>query len=373
MITHKYTSLKKPIYCQGGYYHMPVLELVRRLPGYSGEIGLNGTRYPVSQLQLHRPRGHYIHGIWLRLANALMNKGGLRGIGHPCVPGLFYPQIDPTRGTKQIDSWPCGLTTLAVNVTGCPSIPHAVSFIAEPFMALSVRSEWTHFEHYIQAMKSKYRIRVRKVLDTSAVFDRCSCHGSTDVAWLKQAGELLASTLATRVVALPENIPAMLLSFSEVFGHNFLMYRYSLKGHVVGFVTGIKIGDTLHALHLGYDAERTDGMHLYERCLLDMIDLGIQMGAKTVQMGRTATEIKSTLGAEPIENSMVFFIRNPTIRWLLSTYSRNFYQPASYTLRHPFSSIGMKGNQNAPQSVEKIITDATGTSKPTRPSYQPSG
>ncbi len=321
---------------------MSVLQLVRHLPGYSDEIVLNGIQYPVSQLRLHRPHGHYIHSIWLRLANVLLNKGGLRGIGHSCVPGLFFPQLDPTKGHKQIGSWPCGLTTLAVNVTGTPRIPQAVTFEAEPFMALHLRPEWTQREQYIQAMKSKYRLRIRKVLEASASLERCACHGSTDVDWLNQAAHLLRSTLATRVVALPENIPAMLQAFIKVFGHNFLMFRYALNGQAVGFVTGLKIGDTLHALHLGYDAEKTDGMHLYERCLLDMVEIGIQMGVKTVQMGRTATEIKSTLGAEPLQNSLVFFVRNPLLRALLKAYARSVYQPPPFTLRHPFSSKSTK-------------------------------
>ncbi|MFM7586588.1 MAG: hypothetical protein ACKO6M_06170, partial [Bacteroidota bacterium] len=110
----------------------------------------------------------------------------------------------------------------------------------------------------------------------------------------------------------------------------------------VGFVTGLKIGDTLHALHLGYDAEKTEGMHLYERCLLDMVEMGIQMGVKTVQMGRTATEIKSTLGAEPLQNSLVFFVRNPLLRALLKAYARSVYQPPPFTLRHPFASKSAK-------------------------------
>ncbi|MBM3919184.1 MAG: GNAT family N-acetyltransferase [Sphingomonadales bacterium] len=334
---------------------MPVLQLVRRLPGYSGEIGLDGIQYPVSQLRLHQPQGHYIHGLWLRLANALLNRGGLRGVGHPCVPGLFFPHLDQSRGYKQINGWPRGLTTLAVNVTGTPPIPQAVTFEAEPYMALQLRPEWTKFEHYTQAMKSKYRLRVRKVIDSSATLERCICHGSTDSAWLNQAGQLLSSTLATRVVALTENIPAMLLSFSAVFGPDFLMYRYSLNDEPVGFVTGLKIDDTLHALHLGYDAERTEGIHLYERCLLDMIDTGIQMGVKTVQMGRTATEIKSALGAVPVQNSLVFFVRNPVFRLLLRAYARYIYQPPPYTLRHPFTSP--QSNANANQLVGILAFD----------------
>jgi predicted N-acyltransferase len=134
----------------------------------------------------------------------------------------------------------------------------------------------------------------------------------------------------------------MLQAFIKVFGQNFLMFRYSLNGQTVGFVTGLKIGDTLHALHLGYDAVHTEGMHLYERCLFDMIDMGIQMGMKTVQMGRTATEIKSCLGAEPLQNSLVFFVRNPIFRAILRAYARYIYQPPPFTLRHPFASPSTK-------------------------------
>jgi len=338
---------------------MPVFQMVRRLPGYSGEISLNGCPYPVSQLRLHCPRGHYVHTIWLRLANVLLNKGGLRGIGHTCIPGLFFPQLDPRRGHRQVEPWPFGLTTLAVNVAGRPTIRDAVTFLAEPFMALTLRPEWNTIEHYMQAMKSKYRLRVRKAYALSDVFERCDCHGSTDKQWMSKAGQLLSDTLATRVVALPENIPAMLQTFSEVFGPDFLMYRYTLEGQPVGFVTGLILGDTLHALHLGYDPERTQGLHLYERCLLDMIDTGIQMGVKTVQLGRTATEIKSTLGAEPVENSMVFFVRNPFLRLILRAYARFSYHPPAYILRHPFASGPTKVALPPGSTAEERLSETT--------------
>ncbi len=52
-----------------------------------------------------------------------------------------------------------------------------------------------------------------------------------------------------------------------------------------------------HFIGLDYDFNKTDA--IYQRMLNDYIRQGLSLGVKEINLGRTASEIKSTLGATP--------------------------------------------------------------------------
>lgn len=52
---------------------------------------------------------------------------------------------------------------------------------------------------------------------------------------------------------------------------------------------------------LGYDKELQKPKQLYLNMLLDMVDFAIEHQLESIVFGRTALEIKSTVGAEPVQ------------------------------------------------------------------------
>ncbi|MDE0600124.1 MAG: hypothetical protein OSB51_13250, partial [Dokdonia donghaensis] len=52
-----------------------------------------------------------------------------------------------------------------------------------------------------------------------------------------------------------------------------------------------------HFIGLNYEFNKTDAV--YQRMLNDYIRQGLSLGVKEINLGRTASEIKSTLGAVP--------------------------------------------------------------------------
>ena len=62
---------------------------------------------------------------------------------------------------------------------------------------------------------------------------------------------------------------------------------------------------------MGFESEINKERALYQRMLFEFIAWGISLGAVRVVMGRTALEIKSTLGAFPIALSTFVHINFP--------------------------------------------------------------
>jgi hypothetical protein len=88
-------------------------------------------------------------------------------------------------------------------------------------------------------------------------------------------------------------------------------------------------------MHLGLTDQAAQDQ-LYQRMMYDVIEYGIVQKDEFVCLGRTATEIKSTMGAVPVENSYVFHAKNKIIRNIIALYKNRFYKPKSYQLRNPF-------------------------------------
>lgn len=299
-------------------------------------LRVNTQSVPHSNVALHHPTGKYVHRVLLKLASLLLDKGGVRTVGHAGAPGLLLPELDPARGVKQIPIWPKGYSAVALNVLGRPEVKDAVTVTAEPFMVLELDSAWKTFEDYLGAMKTKYRTRAKRAMTLSAHCEQCACADWPDADWLEWAGELLGKTLADKVVALPEDLRDLLATFKRVYGSDFHVLGYRSHGKWVGFITALHECDTLYALHMGFEPDFAREAQFYQRSMMDVVALGIELGVRRVNMGRTATEIKSTLGAEPVENSYVFMANCRWMRWLVQAYVRWFHRLPKYELRSPF-------------------------------------
>lgn len=311
-------------------------ELIQHLPGYAGMLRVNGQTLPHSVVALQRSTGKYVHRMLLRLFSVFLDKGGVRTVGHPGAPGLVLPDLDSARGIDQVPIWPKGYTAVAVNVLGQPTVADGVTVPAEPFMVLELDPAWTTFSDYLDAMKTKYRTRAKRALTLSAHCEQCACTDWPDDDWLTWAAELLGKTLADKVVALPEDLRSLLATFKRVYGSDFHVLGYRSHGAWVGFITALRDGDTLYALHMGFEPDFAREAQFYQRSMMDVVALGISLGVARVNMGRTATEIKSTLGAQPVENSYVFLANCAWMRWLVAGYVRWFHRLPSYELRSPF-------------------------------------
>ena len=86
------------------------------------------------------------------------------------------------------------------------------------------------------------------------------------------------------------------------------MEAYFLDEKLVGFTTTINNGHELEAHYLGYDAKVNGPTMLYLNMLYDMIKYGIEIGVNDIVLSRTALEIKSSVGAKPV--NMYFYLRH---------------------------------------------------------------
>ncbi len=300
----------------------------------SDSVCIENELLPTSYFELSKPTGKYLPGFLLKLLNKIYKNGFVRMIGNANCPGLYFPKLQEISTTKKgtLDL-NCGF--LIANILGNENLPNAIVIEAEPYMVLKIRSEWLCFEDYLNAMNSKYRIRTNKVLETSKEYDCKLLNHREANEWIPQCAKMLGNNLKEKTLAISSNLPAMLHTFSRVLKSDYVVWGYYRNENLCGFIAAIPDKNGLYAMHIGLNDEAANNQ-LYQRMLYDLIGFSISTKKEFVTFGRTATEIKSTLGAVAVENSYVFFSKSKSLFYLVKLYKNYFHKPKKYTLRNPF-------------------------------------
>mgnify|MGYP000462072924 CR=1 FL=1 len=207
--------------------------------------------------------------------------------------------------------------------------PGWFSFEADPFMVLSIRSHWAQLSDYEQDLRKKYRARLKKNQQlTRAVAVQPVSLEDPDLR--ARCAKLLEQTLVDKVVALPGDTEALLLKFALCFGSKFKAWGFFSGGVLEAFITLVEDGPVLRAMHFGKSTDSDPS--LYSKAMFHAIELGIEGSFAEVHLGRTATEIKSTYGAQARPNYFSFYTQNWWWRRLLKRAQKR-YLPGVYTLR----------------------------------------
>lgn len=208
----------------------------------------------------------------------------------------------------------------------------------ESDMSLTIPDEWNNFDDYLNALSSKYRVRAKKV------FSLCNENGVTckefdynDIA----ANEDRLFDLYNKVMA---NADFKLGSLSkdyfrlqkEQLPHNYHVFAYYHQGEIIGFISAFITGGKMEVHYTGMDHNLCRPLHLYQHMMYDMIKAGIQHQVKRIHFGRTAPEIKSTIGAAPSAMYGYLKHRNPVFNFLVAKPYTARLKPKQYTFRSPF-------------------------------------
>ena len=308
-------------------------QLQSAFSNFGGSMYLDGKSFPYSYLELSKPTGKYVDRTILKAINLLSTKGFIHYAGNACSPGLQFPEISNSGHAVIEDANNCGVQI--INVLGSPLLSNAVTIPAEPFMNLEIRETWKSFEDYISNMSSKYRVRTNKVLTTTENYSVQALSIQQANEWIPQCAQMLGHTLKDKTLAISPNISAMLHTFVRTLKDDFKVWGYYKDAMLCGFISAIDSNDGTYAMHLGLTDEAAEDS-LYQRMMYDVIRHGIENQSQFVCLGRTATEIKSTMGAIPVENSYLFFTKGKVLMAVIKGYKKFFHRTKSYQIRNPF-------------------------------------
>jgi len=212
------------------------------------------------------------------------------------------------------------------------------AFNVEPNMKLEVSSDWNSFDDYLSALKTKFRVKAKKALKISNELEVESLTAESLATHLKSMTELYLTVTSKASFNLGEFRLKTYQQLKETLGDNYLLRSYSLKGKLVGFLSGVINGNSLDAHFVGIDYKLNRIYGIYQRMLYDYIQMAIEHQLKTINFGRTASEIKSSVGAVP-EHLTIYIRHKKTITNKFLRLFLQRIQPSEFNQKFPFKQI----------------------------------
>ncbi|MCT2407576.1 GNAT family N-acetyltransferase [Chryseobacterium antibioticum] len=210
-------------------------------------------------------------------------------------------------------------------------------FSVQPNMMLKLKEDWTFFEDYLNDFSKKYRTRVRSARKKFEGIEKYEMNLDDIKKHQKEMNILyqnVAENAPFNTFFLAEN---HFERMKENLNQNFKIFGYFLDQKLIGFYTLILNNEDIDTYFLGYNKELQKEKQLYLNMLLDMVEYAITHQFKRIIFGRTALEIKSTIGAEPLEIFGLIKHNNSLINLFMKRIFRVLNPKKEWIQRKPFT------------------------------------
>jgi hypothetical protein len=209
-------------------------------------------------------------------------------------------------------------------------------FFVEPNMVVDIPSNVNSLGDYIALFSKKYRNRAKSILKTGAALERKNLSLEEVKKYESEIYALYESVYEKakfKLLKLPANYFSRL---KELFSSDFIVTGFFLEGKLLAFSSSILMPDkSLEAHYIGLDYSLNQEYDLYQNILYCNIDLAIQNRKAKVNLGRTAAEIKTTVGAKAVDLICYVKPQNTLSRLIMNPFI-SFLQPGEWTARNPF-------------------------------------
>ena len=170
---------------------------------------------------------------------------------------------------------------------------------AEPNMIFKLNSNWKTFEDYNDDLKSKYRVKVNKADKTSSGLTAKLFNEDDFKVYKEELQQLYENTISNADFNAQVLDLNTYIKLRALYKDNFIVKAYFYEDKLVGFLSALDNNNHLDAHFIGLDYELNKTYAIYPRILNDYVRLGIERQVSQINFGRTASEIKSTIGATP--------------------------------------------------------------------------
>ena len=204
-------------------------------------------------------------------------------------------------------------------------------FQVDPNMV--VKNAWKTMPAYVAAMRTKYRQRYQSTLKKSAGISAQKLSFIQIVDYKDELNALFRNVVRLDKFNLEQIAEDYFIRLAQM--PEFSLYGYFAGERLVGFRSSIDAGEKLIAHYVGFDEQVNSEQKIYQRMLFDYVEEGIAKKAAEIHLGRTALEIKSTVGAEREDYTLLFHSDN----WFYRTVG-NYYvsrlRATEFEARSPF-------------------------------------
>jgi len=211
-------------------------------------------------------------------------------------------------------------------------------FLVEPNMIVPIR--WNTFDGYLNAMSKKYRSRAKSIIKKGESLERKFFTADDIKKHSKEIDQLYLNVHMKARFRMATLTPSYFIEIKKKLADKFVFEAYFLKNKMVGFRSSFLLKDTIEAHFIGLDYDVNKEYELYQNILYDYVQQAIQNGSKELFLGRTASEIKSNVGAQAHQLTCYIRHRNPLSNRIIKPFI-DYLKPSEWIPRNPFKEISV--------------------------------
>ncbi|MDH3651749.1 MAG: GNAT family N-acetyltransferase, partial [Saprospiraceae bacterium] len=212
-------------------------------------------------------------------------------------------------------------------------------FHVQPKMIFKVNDSWLRMDDYLDGLKSKYRLRMKRAKARLQPIQAVNLDQDKIEKEHQVIFELFQQVVDEADFHMVDLLPEYFVRLKENMGDAFQMRAYYLEGQMIGFISYLEDNESLYAHFTGFRRNLNESHDLYLNILLDLIETSIEKKLTILDLSRTALEIKSSVGAVP--HRMLGYLKHdrPFYNFLLSRIFTFFYPGKAWNQRNPFKAI----------------------------------
>ena len=209
------------------------------------------------------------------------------------------------------------------------------SFNVDHNMIMPILPEWTSFELYLNDLNTKFRTKANAAFQRSSVLDIRAMDKTEIEKFKNDIFKLYFGVHDKADYKLGVLNADSFVNMKSCLDNEAVFNGYFLEGRLVGFSIALFSDQCMDAHLVGMDYEVNKELAIYSRILYDYIALAIQRKVQRIVFGRTAGEIKSTVGALPVDLKCCIKHPGTISNWMVKLLF-SYVKPSSFAQRHPY-------------------------------------
>jgi hypothetical protein len=202
-------------------------------------------------------------------------------------------------------------------------------------MVMPIDQGWLTIEDYLKVLNTKFRTKAKSAYKRSAHLEVRKPSAEWIFENRERMHELYEAVHEKADFRLGKLDLDVLNELLRVNWDDFEIRTYHLNNVCVGFMTAVICGDRCEAHIVGLDYEHNREHGIYQRMLYDYVEVAIARHCTHLVFGRTAAEIKSTIGAFAVDLTVMIRHARKISNTLLSLIL-NYVKPSAFPQRQPY-------------------------------------
>ncbi len=208
-------------------------------------------------------------------------------------------------------------------------------FEIEPNLVMKINSEWNTLDDYIDDITKKYRKKYKDVMKKSEAISKVDLTVEQILFHSQKIKELFDAVHEKADFKFGHFDASGFHNMKKSLGEQFIFKAYFLNDEMLGFAALFNNSGILDANYVGLNYELNTTHCIYHRMLFDFVQVAMDKKCKELHYGRTASEIKSSIGAVPV-NMKIFIRHRNTLSNKLIKPLLKLIQPSPFEQRNPF-------------------------------------